>query len=148
MCIRDRPYTVQQTGAVDAVGVQRFTRLTRYWDLLANSGRFKQSLPLLLAGPSPFAAFLALSDWLWQSTGKTSGLTPEMLLDGLFAYLTQRLGLTDENVRQVLLADYLASGARSNPACLAGYLKDREKPVSRAERALTQRQARHADAIG
>ena len=139
------PYTVQQTGAVDAVGVQRFTRLTRYWDLLANSGRFKQSLPLLLAGPSPFAAFLALSDWLWQSTGKTSGLTPEMLLDGLFAYLTQRLGLTDENVRQVLLADYLASGARSNPACLAGYLKDREKPVSRAERALTQRQARHAD---
>lgn len=138
------PYTVQQTGAVDTAEVQRFIRLARYWDLLANSGRFKQSLSLLLAGPSPFAAFLALSDWLWQSTGKTSGLTPEILVDGLFTYLTQVIELEVESVRQILLADYQASGARANPACLAGYLKDREKPVSRAERALTQRQTRHA----
>lgn len=73
---------MQQTDAVAATTVQRFTRLARYWDLLANSGRFKQSLPLLLAGPSPFAAFLAFSDWLWAAgQQKTSGLTPEILLD-------------------------------------------------------------------
>ena len=142
------PYTVQQTGAVDAAGVQRFTRLARYWDLLANSGRFKQTLPLLLAGPSPFAAFLALSDWLWQSTGKTSGLTPENLIDALFNYLSGVMGLESESVRQVLLADYLNSGARANPACLEGYLKGRDKPVSRNERALTQRQGRHVSASG
>jgi len=142
------PYTIQQTGAVDAAGVQRFTRLARYWDLLANSGRFKQTLPMLLAGPSPFAAFLALSDWLWKSTGKTSGLTPENLVDGLFAYLSGVIGLDSESVRQVLLADYLTSGARANPACLEGYLKGRAKPVSRNERALTQRQGRHVSVSG
>ena len=53
------PYTILQTDAVDALTVQRFTRLARYWDLLANSGRFPQTLPNLLDSPSPFAAFLA-----------------------------------------------------------------------------------------
>ncbi len=138
------PYTILQTGAVDAAGVQSFTRLARYWDLLANSGRFKQTLPLLLAGPSPFAAFLAWSDWLWQSTGKTSRLTPEMLVDRLFEYLTQVTGLDVEETRQRLLADYLASGARANPSCLAGHLKGRDNPSSSVAKALTQRQARHA----
>ena len=138
------PYTIQQTGAVDPAGVQSFTRLARYWDLLANSGRFKQTLPLLLAGPSPFAAFLAWSDWLWQSTSKTSGLTPEMLVDRLFDYLTQVMGLDVEDTRQHLLADYLASGARANPSCLAGHLKGRDNPPASVARALAQRQARHA----
>ncbi|PKO87716.1 MAG: B12-binding domain-containing radical SAM protein [Betaproteobacteria bacterium HGW-Betaproteobacteria-10] len=142
------PYTVQQTGAVDAVGVQSFTRLARYWDLLANAGRFKQTLPLLLAGPSPFAAFLALSEWLWESAGKTSGLTPELLVDALFTYQTQVIGQTTESVRQTLLADYLESGARANPTCLEGYLKGRDKPLSRHERALTQRQRRHVSSSG
>ena len=138
------PYTILQTGAVDAADVQRFTRLARYWDLLANSGRFKQTLPLLLAGPSPFAAFLAWSNWLWQNTGKTSGLTPEMLVDRLFDYLTQVIRLDVEEARQRLLADYLASGARANPSCLAGHLKGRDNSPASVARALAQRQARHA----
>jgi radical SAM superfamily enzyme YgiQ (UPF0313 family) len=140
------PYTVQQTAAVDALTVQRFTRLARYWDLLANSGRFRASLSMLLDGPSPFAAFLALTDWLWQSTGQTSRLTPEMLVDRLFEYLTGVIGLEKENVRLTLLADYQASGARANPACLQGLLTNRDKPMPRAARALAQRQDRHVSA--
>ena len=142
------PYTIIQTGAVDAAGVARFTRLARYWDLVANSGRFKQTLPILLAGNSAFAAFLAFSDWLWQSTEKTSGLTPEKLVDHLFDYLTEPLGLVPDTVRAALLADYLASGARANPACLNGLLKGREQPVARNERALTERQGRHVSVSG
>ena len=141
------PYTVQQTGAVDAATMQGFTRLARYWDLLANSGRFKQSLPLLLAGPSPFAAFLAFSDWLWQSTGKTSGLTPEILVDQLFVYLCE-IGQEAESVRQTLLADYQASGARANPACLQGLLQRRDKPTAANASGLVQRQARHKSTNG
>jgi hypothetical protein len=47
-----------------------------------------------------------------------------------------------------LLADYLASGARAKPACLDGLLKNREQPVARNERALTERQGRHVSASG
>ncbi|RIX48284.1 MAG: DUF4080 domain-containing protein [Rhodocyclales bacterium GT-UBC] len=138
------PYTVRQTDAVDAPTVERFIRLARYWDLYANAGRFPQTLPHLLAGASPFAAFLAFSDWLWQTTGQTSGLTPERLVDRLFDYLTDVQGQDPEAIRLLLLADYLASGARANPACLQGHLKNRDKPQPRNARALAQRQERHA----
>jgi hypothetical protein len=39
------PYTVRQTACVSAADMQRFVRLARYWDLLANSGRFQRSMP-------------------------------------------------------------------------------------------------------
>ena len=142
------PYTVQQTAVVDASTVQRFTRLARYWDLIANSGRFPKTLPLLLAGPSPFAAFLAFADWLWNSTAQTSRLTPENLVDALFVYLTDVMGGESEGIRQTLLADYQSSGARANPACLKGLLSDRADPLPRATRALAQRQDRHGGAVG
>jgi len=136
------PYTVQHTDAVDALTMQRFARLARYWDLLANSGRFKQTLPLLLRADSPFGAFLDFADWLWQSTGKTSGLSPELLVDALFDYFTGIRAQPLDDIRQCLLADYLASGARSNPACLRGLLNGRGAPLP-GKAALAARQARH-----
>ena len=49
------PYTVLQTGAVDFTTMQRIQRFARYWEMLANSGRFSQALALLLgtAAPAP-----------------------------------------------------------------------------------------------
>jgi radical SAM superfamily enzyme YgiQ (UPF0313 family) len=138
------PYSVLHTAAVDAMQMQAFKRFARYWDLLANSGRFKASLHLLLQGISPFAAFQQFTHWLWTKTNKTSGLTPEMLLDHLFEYFTVNLGFAPESIRPTLLADYLASGARANPACLQGLLSRRVKPTETASRALSERQARHA----
>ncbi len=148
------PYTVLQTGVVTALEMQRFTRLARYWDLLANSGRFKASLRLLLEGMdagSPFHAFLHFSDWLWHMSGKTSGLTPEALVDYLFDYLTITITITTsrtaadaELVRKALTADYLHSGARANPTSLQTAQPQRTKPQKRKARALLLRQARHA----
>jgi Protein of unknown function (DUF4080) len=165
------PYTVLQTNAVSRAEMQRFTRLARYWDLVANSGRFARTLAVLMQGPpasspsalgevsallspSPFWTFMAFSDWLWQTTGQTSGLTPEALVDAMFDYLTQGLGaprLDDaqydaarsDTVRQTLLADYLASGARARPACLREVQPAQSAPMPRHKRALSERQDRH-----
>jgi hypothetical protein len=138
------PYTVQQTAVVDAATMQRFTRLARYWDLVANSGRFAQTLPLVLQGPSPFAAFLHFADWLWTRVGETSGFTPERLVDELFDYLTVERQLATELVRQTLLVDYVASGARASPQSLREVLPVRAAPVARGARTLAERQDRHA----
>jgi hypothetical protein len=151
------PYTVRQTGAVDAATMQRFTRFSRYWDLVANSGRFTQTLALLLGEgfepgappaasavpPSPFYAFMGFADWLWQTTAKTSGLTPEALVDALFDYLGGPRGLPLDAVQKSLLADYLASGARSNPRALKGLLPKQSAPEAQAAKTLAQRQERH-----
>ncbi len=140
------PYTVRQTGVVSAHDMQRFARLARYWDLVANSGRFTQTLALLLQGPSAFAAFLDFADELWQSTGQTNRLTPEDLVDSLHRHLTVRRHMPGALVRQALLADYVASGARANPKALQGLLP-RIAPHAPKAGALTSRQNRHTDAI-
>ncbi len=142
------PYTVLQTRDVSRDDRRRFARLARYWDLVANSGRFKQSLALLLVTPSPFSAFLDFSDWLWADSrschGKTSGLTPEILVDALFDYLSLAQGLDPGLVRDSLLADYVQSGARARPECLRDVLPKPLNPVSRSVRSQAQRQERHA----
>jgi len=141
------PYTVRQTGAVDATTVLRMTRFARYWELIANSGRFVQTLPLLLAAGvgSPFYAFLALADWLWLKTEKTSAWSPESLADALFDYLCTEREMSAASVKNALLADYLASGARGSPRALAGLLPKREAPrpggrALRQDRHLAARQ--------
>lgn len=137
------PYTVRQTGAVDAATLQRFTRFSRYWDMVANSGRFTLTLALLLGAASPFYAFLGFADWQWQRSGKTSGLTPEALVDALFDYLATQRGLPAITVQQALLADYVASGARASPQSLKGLLPRREAPLASGGKTLAQRQERH-----
>lgn len=141
------PYAVLETDALGADEVQSFVRLARYWDLVANSGRFSQALSLLLQGESPFHAFAAFSQWLWRSHGRTSGLTPEMLVDALFAYLSGERQLGADTVRAALLADYVGSGARASPQSLQGHLPSRSARVrlSPPEGARhTTRQKRHA----
>ena len=141
------PYTVLQTGVLDADTVQRFKHFVRYWDLLASSGRFKQTLPLLLEQdqPSPFHAFLAFSDWLWRRTEKTCELSPELLVDALADYLCGACGMNRQDVQQALLSDYTGSGARSNPHALQGLLPKQPAPTMRKPKRLAQRQGRHLD---
>ena len=163
------PYSVRQSASVTAADMQRFVRLARYWDLLANSGRFQRSLRLLLGLPepdaqrgdgpdasaatdrdSPFAAMLDFSDWLWARTGMTRGLTPEMLVDRVLEYLHGERGLDIDACRQSLLADYLHSGARARPAALHDLLpRGRGRgPKPRRAGALQARQAQHRDGRG
>ena len=117
------PYVVQQTKDLEAGVIQSFTRMAKYWDLVVNSGRFKKTIALLLESTehqtSAFWSFMNFSEALWQRTGKTYGLTPEALVDAVFDYLTMSLGWSADQVRPLLLQDYLASGARARPQCLA-----------------------------
>lgn len=143
------PYTIRQTGHIDAATVECFTRFARYWDLIANSGRFPQTLGVLLSTPIPqtdapsvFARFMALTEWLNQTLASTHRLSPEVLVDTLFRYLTRHLLLAERLIRETLLADYLASGARGSPDCLRGQLPYRP-PVLRQHVSLTQRQTQH-----
>ncbi|MEY4591987.1 MAG: hypothetical protein RIR18_882, partial [Pseudomonadota bacterium] len=136
------PYSIQQNSDVDAFTVQRFTRFARYWDMIANSGRFKQAVVLLFSNPStasPFNTFMNFSDWLWEQVGKTNTLTPECLTDALFDYLCNILDYPVTQAQTTLLNDYVASGARSNPSSLEGVLPKRP-PLSKNAKKLIERQ--------
>ncbi len=137
------PYSIIETNTINADAMQAFVRLARYWDLIANSGRYKNTLPFLLTGPSAFAAFQNFANWLWTSTKATSGLTPEHLTDAIFEYLCSVLDIPAAEATAPLLIDYRASGARGNPQCLRGQF---ERPLPQVKTSkLAQRQARHRE---
>ncbi len=138
------PYTILQNSTVDFAGMQRIKRFARYWEMVANSGRFAQGLALLLAPGSAFGHFLAFSDWLWQSTGKTHEFALEKLVDLLFVHLTQARALDPQLVAAALLADYQASGARGRPHCLAALLAGAQQtPSAAGGKVRAERQGRH-----
>ncbi|MDB5777945.1 MAG: Radical domain protein [Polaromonas sp.] len=143
------PYTILQTSTIGFATMQRIQRFARYWEMVANSGRFSEALRLLLrdspqVAGSAFHHFLAFSDWLWQTTGKTHEFALEKLVDLLFDHLTQARGLDADAVCAALLADYRASGARGRPHCLADRLAaGRSALPAGAAKPRSERQDRH-----
>ena len=138
------PYTILQTSTIDFATMQRIGRFARYWELVANSGRFALVLELLLGPGSAFHNFLAFSDWLWHTTGKTHEFAYEKLVDLLHDHLTQARGLSRDAVRAALLADYRASGARGRPQCLAELAGPHAgAPAAGQENQRAERQQRH-----
>lgn len=90
------PYTILATAEIDFFTMQRLTRFARFWDLIANSGRFAKTLPMILAD-MPFSRFMALSDWLYETGRTTHGIA----LDRLAALVTEWLVLKGEDANQV-----------------------------------------------
>ncbi len=105
------PYQILATDRIDFPMMQRLVRFARYWDLVANSGRFADWMPPIL-GDAPFARFLALSDWLYAHTDATHRISPERL-SGL---LQTWLAMDQAGVPGTDLAPRVAPGAGSDVA--------------------------------
>ncbi|NYE64039.1 radical SAM superfamily enzyme YgiQ (UPF0313 family) [Duganella sp. 1224] len=106
------PYTILANRDIDFATMQRLVRFARYWDLVANSGRFAHTLPVLL-GDAPFQRFMAFSDWLYANTDATHRIALERLV-GLVARYLQTLGMDQGAAEALLGSDY--SAAKPKPA--------------------------------
>ncbi len=120
------PYQILATDRIAFADMQRLVRFARYWDLVANSGRFAKTLPLILR-ESPFANFMALSDWLYSVTDATHRIALDRLA-GLVSRWLQLQGVPEHEARLTLAQDF---GGRQ------------AKPTGQA---LPERQARHQQA--
>lgn len=98
------PYTILATDRIAFADMQRLVRFARYWDLVANSGRFAHTLPLLL-GETPFANFMAFSDWLYGKTDATFRIALDRLA-GLVGQWLKACGHDDKAVVLLLASDY------------------------------------------
>jgi radical SAM superfamily enzyme YgiQ (UPF0313 family) len=135
------PYQVLETSTLDGETVARMARFARYWDRLGNSGRLRQTLPLLLDGGSAFARFLALSDWLYQQLGSAVGVSFERYVALVADYLTGERQLPQDRVLSALAADWSRTGQRL-PRWLRGHgTPTTTRAAARAQR--PPRQARH-----
>jgi hypothetical protein len=95
--------------------------------------------------PSPFHAFLRLSEWLHARTGRTDSIALVRLMELLFEFLTGELRLDAKQVAETLWRDYQRGGRHDKPAFLKDFLSTEELaiPLRKAKTALPKRQARH-----
>ncbi len=125
------PYEILQTGAIDFPTMQRLRRFARFWDLVANSGNFLLSAPLIWQNASPFAQFLHFSDWLFAHTGKNYAISLHRLAELLFTFLAQELGQNPAQVAQLLWEDYQRGGRSDRPPFLLKHLPPAAMKVTR-----------------
>lgn len=112
------PYEVLQNRVIDFATVQRVRRFARFWDLVANSGRFPRTAPWIWSeAGSAFAAFLRFSDWLYEQAGRHHAIALPRLARFLADYLAGPAGHPRERVEAALAEDLAAPAAPpSGPA--------------------------------
>ncbi|MDD3180815.1 MAG: DUF4080 domain-containing protein [Opitutaceae bacterium] len=141
------PYEILGNRLIDFASMQRLRRFARYWDLIGNSGNFVETTPLLWAGgESPFAAFLRLSNWLFDREGRHHGIALTWLMELVFTYLTTECSRPAGTVAEALWRDFLRGGRAEMPPFLRLHLGRTvlANPIRRREKNPTVcRQSRH-----
>jgi radical SAM superfamily enzyme YgiQ (UPF0313 family) len=138
------PYEILQNKSMDFATMQRMRRFARYWDLIGNSGNFRETTPLVWSGSqSPFAAFMKWSDWVYERIGRRHAIALTRLAEALFEYLTVELRLPPSEVAQSLWRDWRRSGRKEKPEFLAAYLLEKSDLPIASSAMAPKRQARH-----
>ena len=119
------PYTILATRDIDFSTMLRLVRFARYWDLVANSGRFVNTIEQML-GDAPFDNFMAFADWIYSQTDATHRIALDRLASLVSQWLQVR-GMDKAAAVALVASDY--AGRIDAPA--------------KAPAAAPQRQARH-----
>ena len=138
------PYELWQNRSMAFEQMQEMKRFARHWDLVANSGNFRESAPLIWSkSDSPFDGFMRWSRWLFARTGRNHGIALGDLACLLFAFLTEELGVDAANAARTIYRDYQRGGRSDKPPALRPYLQAEAGVATPARRMRAKRQARH-----
>ncbi len=163
------PYEILATRDLTFPDMQRMRRFARYWDIVANSGQFVETLPLLWSGGkcrmtddecrndatdapssfvirhSPFAQFLRFSDWLHATLRRTHQIALQSVAQGLFDFLTGENGADRATVAAALEADWRRTPGRE--ALILRGMPAAPAPLKPAAIRTARRQARHTHVL-
>jgi radical SAM superfamily enzyme YgiQ (UPF0313 family) len=138
------PYEILRTKSIDFATIQQLRHFARFWDRIANSGRFVETVPRIWDPGSPFAGFLRCSEWLHERIGRRHGIALDQLAEGLFQYLTSELHRDASNTAAVLWNDYQRTGHRDPPKFLRTHIPGTPRGEDKIpKQGLLNRQGRH-----
>ncbi|WMP18987.1 B12-binding domain-containing radical SAM protein [Thiothrix lacustris] len=121
------PYNILRTDSVDFDTMQQMNRFARYWDMIANSGRFGHTLPLLL-GDSPFERFWKLTEWVYAEVQQTHKIALPRLFALVHGAGQAVLAIERTTLEDALLQDYALTGQKGQIPFLAAGLKNSHNP--------------------
>lgn len=136
------PYNVLSTRDLSFQDLQRIARFARFWDMIANSGRFTTTKPLILAN-APFDRFMRLSDWLYAQGGQTHGIALLRLFELVHRGLAEALSVASDEADRALQEDFDRSGLKGRPIFLQKELSRTQQSSHDASTSLNSRQSRH-----
>ncbi|MGZ3805025.1 MAG: DUF4080 domain-containing protein [Pseudobdellovibrionaceae bacterium] len=124
------PFQILCNKDISYAQMQQMNRFAKYWDLIANSGNFTNTMVWIKqeAGhredKSFFWEFFALSEFLSQRFAETHSLALQSLLEALWAYLIEVKEEDKSMVRDLLLSDYMKDKPRNVPSFLREGLQE------------------------
>ncbi len=141
---REAPYEVLHTKAVPFSTMQTMKRFARYWDVVANSGNWTETLRCLLAGESAHHNFAAFAQWVHTETRATAGIALHRLASLLWQWLVDVRRLDAATVGVAMAADYARCARHDWPEFLRPFVAVGKPERDRPRRAVGgMRQARH-----
>jgi radical SAM superfamily enzyme YgiQ (UPF0313 family) len=139
------PYQLLQNKLLDATVLGDLRRFARYWDLVANSGNFVESLPLIWGSNSPFECFQRFCAWLFECEGRTHGVPLLRLAEYVFRFLTEENGLPKQRVAECIWRDYRRGGRHDRPRFLRSFSLSHWAVQGESPAASPTRQSRHLE---
>jgi len=134
----EAPYNILSTNTVDFQTMQQINRFARFWDMIGNSGRFVNTLPLILNN-NPFDDFLTLSDGLYETAGSSWKIALKRQLELIHQILISQIGRDPQQVTSAIEKDFKRNKIK-------GYLNIGDQQVSPAKQSsgtANKRQRRH-----
>ena len=142
----DAPYELLCNRLVDFATMQRIRRFAKYWEHVANSGNFTETVALLWspATRAPFRAFLRFTDWAYAIVNRTDSISLNTWAELLFRYLTEQIAMDPECVKAVLRSDFIRTGRKDMPSFLRSETPpSHAHPQLKSSVPLPKRQQRH-----
>jgi radical SAM superfamily enzyme YgiQ (UPF0313 family) len=121
------PYNILTTLNIKFSEMQRVNRFARFWDMLGNSGRFSNTLPLIVTD-QPFNHFMTLSDSLYFRAGGSWKIALKRLFELVYIILTEDFKLSSDLVKHHLALDYARAKLKGIPEY------ERDQPLEKVVR--------------
>jgi len=140
------PYEVISTSTMTEGEIDAMKRFARFWDLIANSGNFRDSAQRILTiSASAFTSFYDFSEALYDTLERTHHLPLNILAVAIFDYLIASTTMSSEEAALLVASDLHRTYGRKTPKALKPHLPRGWRPpaVERVTGGLV-RQARHA----
>jgi radical SAM superfamily enzyme YgiQ (UPF0313 family) len=143
------PFQILRTKSVNYESMQVMTRFSKYWDLYANSGNFKNLMTLIkdIAAKrddaSFFNEFFEFNAFLSKRFTQSYGIALVNLVEAAYVYLISVKMLDEEHARQVLIEDYCVEGKRDLPRFFKYAGQTPATNGGDAKSVLPKRQQRH-----
>jgi hypothetical protein len=121
--------------------MQKMKRFARFWDMVYNSGNFKQSVVFLFSDGKVYEGFFAFSQWIYQQTESTWQISLDRLAYLLYRYLDEVLHVNKELVKETLINDIMRVEGRKLPKFLR--YENVQKESQNSKIMFNKRQLKH-----